>query len=113
MAGEHAFVGALSVSADDAPMSAVTLAVRPEHLTVSEGGGGPSAVVQFVEPLGPETLVHLKLSNGEEGIARLSGARTFRMGTSLHLSVDPAHALLHDEAGRLVWRGRHQACAPR
>jgi sn-glycerol 3-phosphate transport system ATP-binding protein len=85
----------------------VVLGVRPEALTpVSEGGGRPAIelVVDVVEPLGSEVMVHgLAAGNGEAsgaGItARLQAGARPVPGERLLLGFDPAGAHVFDAAG--------------
>ena len=68
-----------------------TLGVRPEHLSVSldPAAKGIRAVVDFVEPLGPETLVHVICSNVHyRAIARVQGYSPLRAGLPVTLSYD-------------------------
>ena len=51
---------------------AVTLGVRPEHVTLAPGG--LALQVELVEPLGSETLVHGRMADGTALLAKLPGA---------------------------------------
>jgi ABC-type sugar transport system ATPase subunit len=52
---------------------AVTLGIRPEHLTL--GGDGLTLAVDLIEPLGSETLVHGRVfgAGNEMIVARVAG----------------------------------------
>jgi sn-glycerol 3-phosphate transport system ATP-binding protein len=70
---------------------AVTLGIRPEHLTV--GGEGLSLVVDLVEPLGSETLVHGRVV-GRSGAAitvKASGAVRPAETVTVGVQADQAH----------------------
>ncbi len=49
----------------------VTIGIRPEHLR--PGMGGLEAVVELVEPLGSEAVLHARLADGSPLTARLPG----------------------------------------
>ncbi|MEO6443943.1 MAG: sn-glycerol-3-phosphate ABC transporter ATP-binding protein UgpC [Gemmatimonadaceae bacterium] len=103
--GKPLFDGAVRVSVV-APLSEVaTLAVRPEHLALTEPGAGAVGDVSLVEPLGPETIVHVRLISGDEAVVRLTGAAAPLVGSRVGIAVHGAHALVYDAAGRLAGRG--------
>ncbi|HYG86407.1 MAG TPA: sn-glycerol-3-phosphate import ATP-binding protein UgpC [Azospirillum sp.] len=80
---------------------AVKLGVRPEHLRPGEGG--VPVVVELVEALGADTVVHGRLPGGQVLLARLPGLPSCRDGDALTLTA-PANALhLFDaETGKRV-----------
>jgi len=51
---------------------AVTVGVRPEHVSVA--AGGIPLTVELVEPLGSETLVHGRMAGGTTLLAKLPGS---------------------------------------
>jgi len=51
---------------------AVTLGIRPEHISLH--AGGIRLTVELVEPLGSETLVHGRMDDGTALLAKLPGA---------------------------------------
>ncbi len=69
----------------------VTLGLRPEHLHRSEdGGGAPRFVVQMVEHLGADTLVHGGLGEDAADITlRLPGVDFMKQGDALALAIEP------------------------
>jgi ABC-type sugar transport system ATPase subunit len=68
-----------------------TVGLRPEHLRLEPPGAGLSATVDFVEPLGPETLVHVILADGGfPAIVRRPGFASFRPGQAVSLVPDRA-----------------------
>ncbi len=75
----------------------VVLGVRPEHLGLIAGLGRTQAVVRAVEPLGPESLVHL--DTGEQAlIARVDPRQTFNAGQAVDVSIAAAGVHLFDAA---------------
>ncbi len=51
------------------------LGIRPEHISIVQGGGAElGGTVVYAEPLGAETLVHLKLGDGQAITVRQDGA---------------------------------------
>jgi ABC-type sugar transport system ATPase subunit len=81
------FEGALSCEARVAPCAEAVLAVRPEHLVLGPAMDASPATVTLVEPLGPESLVRLRLSNGEELTARVVGESSCRAGDATGVRV--------------------------
>ncbi|MBK9979727.1 MAG: sn-glycerol-3-phosphate ABC transporter ATP-binding protein UgpC [Gemmatimonadetes bacterium] len=99
------FEGALRLAVQ-APVAAVaTLAVRPEHLVLVAPADGAAAEVTLIEPLGPETIVHVRLAAGEEATLRIQGGRVPGLGESVGIAVRVAEALVYGADGRLVGRG--------
>ncbi len=79
----------------------VKLGVRPEHLRPGEGG--LPVVVELVEALGADTVVHGRLPGGQMLLARLPGLPTCRDGDPLVLSAPPDALHLFDaETGKRV-----------
>ena len=100
------FVGPMVVNVAAAPAAEATLALRPEHLHIVTGDTPLRGEVTLVEPLGAETIVHLRLPGGDDVLVRAPGDATYAPGTSVCLAVDDAHALVFDVAGRLCGKGR-------
>lgn len=70
--------------------------VRPEHLHLgaAESAAHADATVDFIEPLGPETLVHLLYGAGRLGIvARVPGFAPYTHGTPVILAFDADKAV--------------------
>ena len=103
------FDGAVRLRVAAPPVEFATLAVRPEHLDLVAPSAGAAGEVSLVEPLGPETLLHVRLSGGEEATLRLPGgapaSATPAVGDRVGVSVRAEHALVYDPGGRLVGRG--------
>ena len=81
--------------------TATTLGLRPEHLRLSSERTSPAAasgVVDFCEPLGSETLVHIVCDKAAfPVIVRVSGFAPYRPGEILYLDYDPTRALAFDD----------------
>jgi len=89
-----------------APLSEVaTLAVRPEHLSLARPDAGPPGEVSLVEPLGPDAIVHVRLTSGEDAVLRLAVDAAPPVGTTVGVRVSAPHALVFDGSGRLAGRG--------
>jgi multiple sugar transport system ATP-binding protein len=82
----------------------LTIGVRPDDLTVSNGTGGlvVDADVTLVEPQGPDALVYARL--GAHEVIAKSNARVLpRPGDKVRLTADPADLHLFDpETGRAL-----------
>jgi len=82
--------------------AAVTLGLRPEHLT--HAGRRKTAPdtslhlsVDVIEQLGADTLVHGQIEGSSDSLTvRLSGVQSFARGTSLTLRFDPENIHLFD-----------------
>jgi len=66
--------------------------LRPEHIALGKSGGGDETTVDFVEPLGSETLVHLRF-RGAAVIVRLPGFAALRPGEKVTLRPDMSKAV--------------------
>ncbi len=70
-----------------------TFGVRPEHLQLSKSPPREqdrTAVVDFLEPLGPETLVHVRVGEAQHrAVVRVAGFAPYQAGETLTLSYDP------------------------
>lgn len=86
----------------------VVLGIRPEDVALADEGTRPDctleAVVELVEPLGPDTVVHSRPVGCEgELIVRLPAASRVREGDRLRLAVDPLKLhLFSEEDGRRI-----------
>jgi len=79
----------------------VIAGIRPEHLTLKDGvvPEGDTTIqmpVDLVEPLGSETLVHLRAPGGELIVARIDPSAHVRTGDRLDLVVDPSRIYVFD-----------------
>jgi multiple sugar transport system ATP-binding protein len=85
--------------------NAVTIGVRPEHL--SEGGNGGLSLtgsVDAVEHLGESSLVYMKLADGVDVIARTPGDSRAEPGGTLTTSASLQSVHLFDSDGAAVPR---------
>jgi sn-glycerol 3-phosphate transport system ATP-binding protein len=79
----------------------LTVGIRPEHLAAGEGG--LDLLIDLIEPLGSETLVHGHLTGGEDQslVMRLAGAAP--PGQRLAVHPQPEHLHVFDEiTGRRI-----------
>jgi sn-glycerol 3-phosphate transport system ATP-binding protein len=70
---------------------AVTLGIRPEHLTL--GGGELTLTVDLIEPLGSETLLHGRVVGGYDGaiVVKVPGAVQSSETVTVSVQADQAH----------------------
>lgn len=73
----------------------VKLGVRPEHLSLSQGG--LPMEVKVVEPTGAETMVFLRFED-QDVTAVFRDRHSFRPGETIHLKPDPNSVHLFDAA---------------
>jgi sn-glycerol 3-phosphate transport system ATP-binding protein len=83
------------------PGNAVSLGIRPEHLTL--GGGDLTLTVDLVEPLGSETLVHGRVAgrDTETVVVKVPGAVMPAETVTVGVQADKAHVFDVD-AGRRI-----------
>ncbi len=78
----------------------IVLGIRPEHVSLKpDAGPGLKAKIDSIEPLGRETLVHLRV--GSESISMLSTDTTLREEdvVRIHPDMDKAHVFSLESAG--------------
>jgi sn-glycerol 3-phosphate transport system ATP-binding protein len=80
---------------------AITLGIRPEHVTLAPGG--LPLQVELVEPLGSETLVHGRMADGTPLLAKLPGAMPVADQVSVALAPGELH-LFDRASGRRLER---------
>ncbi|HSC92262.1 MAG TPA: ABC transporter ATP-binding protein [Gaiellaceae bacterium] len=90
------------IAFDGLPARPVELGVRPEHVRLD--GDGAEAVVELVEPVGSEALVHLRAA-GTPLVARVPAGARPAEGARVRVAARRADALLFDaETGeRVEW----------
>lgn len=76
--------------------SKVTLGVRPEHIELVDDEHHLEAIVEVVEPLGPETHVYARVNNIDL-LIRVDAGRSINTGDSIRLLLDESR--LHLFAG--------------
>ena len=104
---QEMFVGPVTIPVSSEITGVATLGIRPEHVRLnSSDGDGVPADVTLVESLGPETLVHVRLADGIELVARTSDTAPATEGRSIRVAFDIPQTLVFDDIGRLAGRGR-------
>jgi sn-glycerol 3-phosphate transport system ATP-binding protein len=86
----------------------VTVGVRPEHFEIARNGDGVvSPVVDVIEELGADTIIHGQFGRDKTNLAvRVQGFRDARRGATLSLRMDPAHIHVFDaETGKRLNAG--------
>ena len=91
--------GAVTAAAGGVPAgTAVTVGIRPEHLRpVPAAEAMLSGQVEMVEQLGADTLLHVG-HGAETIIARMPHEIRHEVGSTIHLTADPARVFLFDSA---------------
>lgn len=75
------------------------MGLRAEHVTLAAPDGGLTGVVDFVERLGEQSWVHVRLADGSEVVAAEAGVSALQAGDTVGVILDGAQAHLFDEAG--------------
>ena len=83
---------------------AVTLGVRPEHITLAEGSGIKLADVRvdLVENLGGQTVVYATTADNQPINIVLEGQRPVALGSTVSAHIDPALLHLFNAAGEAI-----------
>ncbi|MDB5415452.1 MAG: sn-glycerol-3-phosphate transporter ATP-binding protein UgpC [Rubritepida sp.] len=81
----------------------LTLGIRPEHLRI--GQGGVEMLVELVEPLGGESVLHGKLPDGTPLTARLPGSGYTDGATGVIFQLESLH-VFDGETGKRIEAGR-------
>ena len=81
--------------------STVTLGIRPEHLSVTDGTGVP-LTVELVERLGGESYLYGTSPGLPQVTLRLEGQSAHQRGETVTLGLPRQHLHLFDEAGKAV-----------
>jgi ABC-type sugar transport system ATPase subunit len=88
------------VSWSQTPPREVIVGVRAEDISISQGGSGLAAGVQFIEQLGPAGLVHT-LAGTSELVVSCKADGHFKAGQVVFLQIDPATLHFFDvQSGR-------------
>ena len=74
--------------------SKIKIGVRPENLMITDSG--ITATASVIEPTGPETHVVLRDKEGSEIAPVSRERRTFTVGETLHLTVNPENMHIFD-----------------
>ncbi len=92
-----------------APGSAVSVAVRPEHVRLGAGSGGAAGAtlagrVSHLEQLGDSALLYLELAGGALLTARVEGHASARVGEVVPVSLAAPDLHLFDAEGQACRR---------
>ena len=82
---------------------AVEIGIRPEHLTLEEGGSLPMKI-SVLERLGGHSITYGTVGNGARFCAALEGDAPVREGETMMLSVDPADCHVFARDGKVMRR---------
>ncbi|MDB5585926.1 MAG: transporter family protein [Devosia sp.] len=89
------------------PGQTVRIGLRPESFSIGQGRGALTVLVDLVEQLGNETLVHCQLANGQTLTLKLPGQINPPAGSSLALDVARDQTMIFDGDGNnLRYDGR-------
>ncbi len=94
--GHTVSVGQSPVCQTSGTAGAVTLGVRPEHLSIDPQGAF-AGIVQVFEHLGGESFVHLLLNDGQTLVAKLDGEHQFTPGQTCQLGIHPEKCHVFDQ----------------
>jgi multiple sugar transport system ATP-binding protein len=83
---------------------AITLGIRPEHITIADGSGVKFAelTVDLVENLGGQTVVYATTTDGQALTIVLEGQRNVAIGSNVAAYVDPAKAHIFNAEGMAI-----------
>ena len=81
---------------------AVTVCLRPEALQIGVGQVSTQGVIELVEYLGSEILLHCRLPNGTPALLQTSGHTSYSKGETLTVGFDPADAHVFDANGQRI-----------
>jgi ABC-type sugar transport system ATPase subunit len=86
--------------------AAVTIGVRPEHLTLSaEGDFATVGVVELVERLGEASYAHVRRADDKMTVAEIRGRRTPLPDERVQLSASVTDIHVFDAEGQRVAAG--------
>ncbi|MGI9391123.1 MAG: ABC transporter ATP-binding protein, partial [Boseongicola sp.] len=96
-------VSASSVPSIVLPDTAVSLGIRPEHISlVASGSGNINGTVDVVEYLGADTFVIMSCGNAGQITVRVSGSTTMKPGDSAGLGFIDGNIHAFDEQGNAL-----------
>ena len=75
------------------------IGLRAEHVLLTQGKAGLTGVVDFVERLGEQSWVHVRLADGSEVVAAQAGVSALQAGDTIGVILDGAQAHLFDATG--------------
>jgi ABC-type sugar transport system ATPase subunit len=83
--------------------AALTIGVRPEHLSVGAPGAFTAkGTVELIERLGESSFAYVRRADGLMLIAEMRGRNTPAPGDAVSLGAEPSDVHLFDESGRRV-----------
>jgi multiple sugar transport system ATP-binding protein len=92
-------------SAGARPGDAVTVGIRPEHLSLADAGEGVSARIAAIESLGDTAYLYADSAAAQDGlIARVSPLERFEKGGACALVARPGDCHLFDSGGKAFRR---------
>jgi multiple sugar transport system ATP-binding protein len=102
--------GEVSVTASNAaanPGQTVTLGIRPEHISV--GDGGVPMVIGLAEQLGGNTVLYGAMNNGQALVVQTVGQELRKRGDIVHVRFPPDRCHVFDAEGVSI---RQKECLP-
>ena len=81
---------------------AVTLGLRPEHLTFGTGSNQMALTADLSESLGGSTLIYGQTKAGETMVLQTAGRRMLGKGDTLTAGFSAEHAYLFDKTGQAI-----------
>jgi multiple sugar transport system ATP-binding protein len=85
---------------------AVTLGIRPEHITLGEKNDGQlNGQLRIAEYLGSETMFYASLADGTDLSVKAGGLTTAKAGAAIKFGVPAAACHLFDGAGKTILNG--------
>ncbi|MEZ2131404.1 MULTISPECIES: ABC transporter ATP-binding protein [unclassified Sinorhizobium] len=92
-----------SVETALSPGDKLTFGIRPEHLTISEGGGEAlPARVDFTEYLGGTQYLYCQLQDGQSVTAEYRASAPVEAGEIVHLACEAQDRRFFDQAGERI-----------
>ena len=84
--------------------SKITIGIRPRAFTPTDEAGTDTlaAVAELIEPMGAETLIHVRGFAGQDLRVVLPRHQRLRIGENLHLRCDPRQTHVFDSGGQAV-----------
>lgn len=81
---------------------AITLGIRPEHLSLVEENGDITGRVELVEHLGSESYAHIQLSNDQMIILKASARSVLKDDDVVHINIDSSEAILFNQDDQVI-----------
>jgi multiple sugar transport system ATP-binding protein len=84
--------------------SKVTIGIRPRAFAPTDDAAGDTltAAAELIEPMGAETLIHVRGQAGQDLRVVVPRDRRVRVGEMLHLRCDPRQTHIFDGGGKAV-----------